>query len=491
MLPHVQLDPDSGVPLYRQLCTYIKEYIASGKLSRGERLPATRTLAGLLGLNRTTVSAAYALLEAEGLLQGHVGRGSFVLGELGQPRPPGLNWEQILPPPEPGAPHSSLPPDAISFATSRPAGELFPLDAFRLCCDEVLAGPDAATVLQLGSPAGYAPLRHHLLDHARREGVARSSDDLIITSGCQQALDLLQRILVRPGDAVLLEDPVYPGLKNLFANGGAQLVGIPAGIDGIDIEALERAALRTRPRLIVTTPNFQNPTGGTLPVEGRRAVLRIARNAGAILVENDIYGELRYTGEPLPPVKQMDDAGDTVLLRSFSKLTFPGLRVGWIIAPKALVTRVASAKQLADLHTDQLSQAALLRFAESGRLAAHRQRVLAAGAARLRAVLEACAASLPAGSSFTRPQGGMSLWARLPEPLDSAELLPRAHQENVSYLPGRYFEVSRRDPGALRLSFAGLEPEKIRAGLAVLGRVFSSELARTRFERFEPAPAVV
>ncbi|HEY1205326.1 MAG: PLP-dependent aminotransferase family protein [Bryobacteraceae bacterium] len=487
MLPAIHLDPSSNAPLYRQLSDAIKELIGVGRLERGGRLPATRELAGILGLNRTTVSAAYALLESEGLVRGHVGRGSFVLGET---RPPGagLNWEQLLPALAPSAPAA---PDGISFSSSCPAEDLFPMEAFRRSCEEVLAGTDASAVLQLGSPSGYAPLRHHLLGEARREGVARPGDDLIVTNGCQQALDLIARVLVRPGDAVIVEDPVYPGLKNVLLKAGAQLVGVPAGVDGIDIDALERAAVRSRPRLIVTTPDFQNPTGGTLPAEARRAVLRIARLAGCVLVENDIYGELRYEGEAAPAIKQIDETGDTVLLRSFSKLTFPGLRVGWTIAPKALVARMADAKHLADLHSDQLSQAVLLRFAVSGRLKEHRARILAAGAERLAAVLEACQRWLPAGSHFTRPQGGMNLWVRLPEPLDAGDLLARAQREGVSYLPGRYFEVSRREPGGLRLSFAALPPEKIRAGLAILGKVFSSELARARLERHEPAPAVV
>jgi 2-aminoadipate transaminase len=489
MFPAIHLDSASEAPLYRQLSDAIKELIGNGRLDKGERLPATRELAGVLGLNRTTISAAYALLESEGLVQGHVGRGSFVLGE---PRPPrsGLDWEKLLPAPGP-VPPALAAPDAISFASSCPAEDLFPVEAFRKTCEEVLAGPDASAVLQLGSPSGYAPLRHYLMDESRREGVARTGDDLIVTNGCQQALDLIARVLVRPGDAVVVEDPVYPGLKNVLLQAGAQLVGVAAGVDGIDIDALERAVVRTRPRLIVITPDFQNPTGGTLPAAARRAALRIARAAGCVLVENDIYGELRYEGEGAPAIKQIDEAGDTVLLRSFSKLTFPGLRVGWVVAPEPLVARLAEAKHVADLHTDQLSQAVLLRFALSGRLKEHRARVLAAGAERLRAAVEGCERSLPAGTHFTRPQGGMNLWVRLPEPLDAGDLLPRAQREGVSYLPGRYFEVSRREPGGLRLSFAALSPEKIRAGLAILGRVFSSELARARLDRHEPAPAVV
>lgn len=491
MLPDIQLDASSETPLYRQLYDRLSGLIASGKLARGGRLPATRELAGLLGLNRTTVSAAYALLESQGLIQGHVGRGSFVLGEPDLSRP-GLSWEQILPPTEAGAPPPPpAAPEAISFTSSRPAEELFPVEAFRLTCDEVLASPQASAILQLGSPAGYPPLRHYLLDEARRDGIARAGDDIIITNGCQQALDLIQRVLVRPGDQVLLEDPVYPGLKNLFPKAGAQLAGVPIGADGLDLEALDRIATRTKPRLLVITPNFQNPTGNTLGLDARRAILRTMRAAGCVLVENDIYGELRYEGEPLRSMKQMDSTGDTILLHSFSKLTFPGLRVGWVIGPRPLISRLTQAKELADLHTDQLSQAALLRFVESGRLEAHRERVLRAGAERLKAILEACEAHLPAGSFFTRPQGGMNLWVRLPAPLDAGELLARAHSRGVSYLPGRYFEVSRREPGGLRLCFAGLDPQKIRTGVEILGQIFSSELARARLERAEPAPALV
>jgi len=240
------------------------------------------------------------------------------------------------------------------------------------------------------------------------------------------------------------------------------------------------------------TSNFQNPTGATLPVGARAALLQAAQTAGVPLVENDTYGDLRYRGEELPPIKESSDGGHVILLRSFSKITFPGLRVGWVLGPRALIARLAQAKQLADLHTDQLAQAVLLRFAESGRLAAHRTRMLQAGGERLAAVLAACDRYLPAGSRATRPQGGMNLWVRLPEPLDAGELLARAHRENVSYLPGKYFAVARFEPGALRLSFAGLAPEEIRKGLAILGGIFSSELERARAHRtLEPATAMV
>ena len=492
MFPKPELDVGSGVPLYRQLHGQIKEFIRSGRLRQGERMPATRELAGVLGLNRATVSAAYGLLEREGLIKGHVGRGSFVFGE-GAAEASGLNWDELLPVWQTlPAPPAFSSEEVISFATSRPSETLFPLEAFRLSCREVLRGPQIAAILQLGSPHGYVPLRQYLLEEARRTGVARPSDEIVITSGCQQALDLIQRVLIRPGDLVLVEDPVYPGLKNLFLRAGAQLAGVPVGPDGMDLAELERLLSAKKARLLVATSNFQNPTGATLPAWSRREILRMARAAGVVVVENDIYGELRYHGEPVPLMKQLDEAGDTILLGSFSKITFPGLRVGWVIGPRAFLARLAEAKEGSDLHTDQLAQAVLLRFAQSGRMEAHRSCMLAAGAERLQAVLAAAEKCLPSGTVFTRPQGGMNLWVRLPEPLDAGDLLGRAQREGVAYLPGRYFEVSRRQAGSLRLSFAGLAPEKIRAGLAILGEVFSRELERLRaFERYEPAPAMV
>jgi 2-aminoadipate transaminase len=493
MLPQFQVDPASDLPIYRQLSDHIKESVRSGAIGAGERLPATRELAGLLGLNRTTVSAAYELLETEGLIRGHVGRGSFVAAN-----PPGarsrVDWarlaedfDEIAGPAPPRAGEES-----ISFATSRPAEELFPLDEFRASCQEALSSPHAAAILQLGSPGGYPPLRHYLAEEARREGALSDDDDVMVTSGCQQGLDLVARVLVRAGGAVAVEDPVYPGLKSTFLARRARLVGIPVGSRGMDIDALERALARENVRLVVVTPNFQNPTGETMPAEARTALLRAARKAGAAVIENDIYGDLRYEGERFASLKQMDEGSGVALLRSYSKIAFPGLRVGWIVAPRALVARMMEAKQWTDLHTDQLSQAALLRFAESGRLEAHRRRIVAAGRERLSATIGACERYLPAGTRFTRPQGGMCVWVRLPEPLDATELALRAQREGVSYLAGRYFEVTRRDPGALRLSFAGLAPAEIAEGIAILGKVFKKELERVRgHERPEPATAMV
>ncbi len=476
MVPRLDVDPHSATPLYRQLHERIRSAIMGGSMVHGERIPPTRELAQSIGLNRATITAAFDLLESEGLIRREVGRGSFVIGTP-------IRESALLEPP--AAP-------IISFSASRPSEIMFPLDEFRATCREVIDSDDAAQILQLGPASGYGRLRRHLLNEARARGTAGGDDDILITSGCQQAFDLIQRVLASRGETVLIEDPVYPGLRNAFLRGGARVIGMPVGREGVDVEALGSLLDKEKPRLMVLTPNFQNPTGSTLPVESRRTILMLAKRAGVIVAENDLYGELRYHGTEVPAMKRLDESGDTILLGSFSKIAFPGLRVGWAIGPRHVIARLTEAKEASDLHSDQLSQAVVLRFAESGRLAAHRQKMLTAGSLRLEATLSACEKELPAGSMFTKPEGGMNVWVELPRPLDASELATRAERENVSFLPGRYFSVTRPQVHGLRLSFAGLAPENIRHGLSVLGLIFRTEQQRAqRKQRGEPAPALV
>jgi DNA-binding transcriptional MocR family regulator len=441
MPPAIQLLPDSPEPLYRQLYLALKTQILDGKLADGDRIPATRELCADLGINRTTVSAAYELLEQEGLIRAHVGRGSFVT------RPP----------------HSEE--GEISFASSKPAAELFPVsDLYQLISSQSFR-KNFESLLQLGSPYGFPPLREYLQNEANpphpRPG------EVLVTSGCQQALDLLQRAFVQPGDLVFTEDPVYPGLREVFHRGGARLIGLPVGENGLDLSTLAAELRRERPKLLIVTPDFQNPTGATLPLDARAELLRMAQTAGVTLVENAIYRDLRYHGERLPSLRELDESGTVLQLRSFSKVAFPGLRVGWVHGDPDAVRRLAEAKQWCDLHTDQLSQALLLEFAQSGMLEAHLRRVAAAGRERLAAALEA-AARFPAGTAFTRPEGGMSLWVTLAARVESERLLAAARGEGVSFLPGPAFSVSRRHDFSFRLSFAGQSPARIRRGVATL-----------------------
>lgn len=480
-----RLDAQSTEPLYRQLGEWLRGHIAAGKLRQGEKLPATRDLAERLSLNRATVSSAYALLEAEGLLSGHVGKGSFVAGT---PNGAGSGWENVAaPPPEP-----VLTSAAIRFDSSRPGEDLFPLEEFRATAQEVLGGNGATRVLQLGSPQGLPELREYLLAEAIAQGAAGPNDDVLVTSGCQQAFDLIERLIsTDSGDPrVAIEDPVFPGVRNVFGKGRTRLLGVPAGEEGLDLEALETILERHRPRLLAVTPSFQNPTGGTLSDDARRSVAAMAQRSGTLIVENGIYADLRYCGTPVAPLRT--HARDSVLqLGSFSKLAFPGLRVGWVLGPRPVIARLTQIRHWCDIHSDQLSQAILLRFAQSGRLERHRKRILQHGAKRLRAALDACAAHLPRGTRFTRPEGGMSLWVELPGFVDTALALEDAQRRGVSYQPGRTFAVDRPAMHALRLCFAGLQPARIDEGVRILGQVFREHAQSRLAPVAEPETALV
>ncbi len=496
LLAHLSLDHDSDLPLYRQLAESIKAAVNSGTLEHGDRLPATRELAGQLGLNRTTVSAAYSILEQAGLLEGQVGRGSFVAvsrsprNARGTPPAAPFDWQTVLARDEP----SAAPPVnvSINFASSRPAEDRFPIAEFRALSKQVIDSPQATEILQLGSPYGYGPLRKYLLAQSIADGVARSGDDLIVTNGCQQALDLLGRVLITDNVPVVLEEPVYHGLLRVFGRAGATLIPLPFDESGFKPAALEALVSQHRPRLLVVTPEFQNPTGVTLNMQQRQAIIGISQRFGVVVVESEIYRDLRYRGQSLPSLKQLDETGNVISIGSYSKVAFPGLRVGWVIAPQPVVARLAQAKETSDLHSDQLSQAVLLRFAESGELARHVKRTREAGAGRLQAALESCEAHLPPGSRFTRPEGGMNLWVELPPPLLAEDLLKSAEERGVSFLPGNCFSMRLTQRRGLRISFGGLPPQSIARGIAILGAIAKEQLASQHARTApEPMPALV
>jgi 2-aminoadipate transaminase len=470
-----QLDPQCPTPLYRQLSDQIAARIRRGVLPDGTRLPPTRELAALVGLNRTTVAAAYEALESSGLLKAHVGRGSYV--SLAAPRAP-FDWESHLrgPAPERALTSQAAPAQEgwMDFSSFQPAHHPAALKTLRQAAARELAAHGDA-ILRLGSPAGYPPLREQLTRYMASIGALSEGDELLVTSGCQQGLDLVAKTLVAPGDTVLIEDPVYPGARDLFLAAGAEVAGVPVESGGLSLAALEREFSRRQPRLLLVTPNFQNPTGATLPLAARRDLLRLASRFQAPVVENDVYAGLRYRGEELASLKSLDPEGRVIYLRSFSKTAFPGLRVGWCVAPRPIARRLLAAKQLTDLHTDQLSQAVLCRLWSDGSLQRRQEQLRRQGAARLAAVLEACRTRMPPSVTFAAPEGGLHLWLQLPDPLEAGELLGPARSQKILFVPGRVFAVSRPAAGALRFTFAGVEPEKIRHGVAVLARLIGAQ----------------
>ncbi|GGN85233.1 aminotransferase [Streptomyces albiflavescens] len=361
-------------------------------------------------------------------------------------------------------------PEVINFAGGLPAPELFDAEGIAAAYRDVLAEvPERA--LQYATTEGEPGLRAALAERTSRRGLATGADEILVTTGSQQALSLLATALLEPGDAVLVEDPCYLAALQAFRLAGARVIAVPGDADGIDPRALEELVTRERPKLLYTVPTFQNPTGRTMAAERRAAVAAVAARCGVWIVEDDPYGELRFEGERVPWIASYDGAGDrTVLLGSFSKVMAPGMRLGWLRAPAALRRACAVAKQAADLHTPTVNQLAAARYLTDRDLDAHVARVAGVYRERRDAMLAGIADALPAGSTWTRPEGGMFLWARLPESYDTTALLPRVVKQDVAYVPGAPFYAGEPDPATLRLCFVTQTPDEIAEGLRRLAK---------------------
>ncbi|WP_406332019.1 PLP-dependent aminotransferase family protein [Streptomyces sp. NBC_00203] len=361
-------------------------------------------------------------------------------------------------------------PEVINFAGGLPAPELFDVEGIGAAFRDVLA-EEPQRALQYSTTEGEPRLRAALAERTSVRGLVTAADDLLVTTGSQQALSLLATALLEPGDTVLVESPCYLAALQAFAFAGARVVAVPGDDDGIDPDALDALVIRERPKLLYTVPTFQNPTGRTLTGERRAAVARVAARRGLWIVEDDPYGELRFEGERVPWIASHDGAGDrTVLLGSFSKVMAPGLRLGWLRAPAALRRACAVAKQAADLHTPTVNQLAAARYLADRDLDAHVARVAGVYRERRDAMLAGIGDALPAGSTWTRPEGGMFLWARLPDSYDTTALLPRVVEQDVAYVPGAPFYAGEPDPATLRLCFVTQTPEEIGEGLRRLRR---------------------
>ena len=358
-------------------------------------------------------------------------------------------------------------PGMISFAGGYPSKDLFDRAGIGQAMEDAYAS-DPIACLQYGDTAGSPALRRAILRLMSERGVTREVDDVIVTTGSQQGLDLLIKILVAPGDAVLIEEPAYPAAIQALRLAGAKLLPVRTDAQGIDVDALteqlEALDPATRPKLLYTVPTFANPTGATLPAARREALARLAMRFRFVLVEDDPYGELRFSGEPVKPITALADAIPgardwVVYFGSLSKIVAPGLRIGWSIAPPAITRRMLVAKQTSDLCTSPLAQETARHYLERGRLAEHVQTIALAYRKRCEALSSALRQFVPDEIEYVMPEGGMFVWARLKGGRHSADLLKRAIEQNVIYVPGPAFYARDPDESSMRLSFAAAPGE--------------------------------
>jgi 2-aminoadipate transaminase len=383
-------------------------------------------------------------------------------------------------------------PEVISFAGGLPASDVFPTQRFREACAKVLDG-QAHFALQYGATEGYEPLREMIARHIERYGIRARSENVLITSGSQQALDLIGKLLINAGDRVLVEAPTYLGALQAFNVYGADYVSVPCDEDGLRTDQLE-APLRSGPKFMYVLPNFQNPGGTTLSEGRRHELVLLADRFGIPIIEDDPYGQLRYEGEHLTPLVVLDrenlrcddgySIGNVIYLSTFSKTLAPGLRLGWIVAPPDVIVKLVQLKQGADLHTSTFAQIVAYEVARDGFLDEHVKTIRCVYRERRDVMLEALAEHFPPEVTWTRPKGGLFLWVELAPGMDAQRLFETALKENVAFVPGDSFYAPNGHPEAgrrhLRLNFSAAQPEQIGEGIRRLSIAVKRQLDELR-----------
>jgi 2-aminoadipate transaminase len=369
----------------------------------------------------------------------------------------------------------------ISFAGGLPAPEVFPIEEFRKACDDALR-EKGAECLQYGATDGYLPLRDMIAQHSCRYGMNVTVDNILPTSGSQQALDLIGRIFINRGDKILVESPTYLGAIQAWNAYGAEFFPVPLDQDGMNTNKLEER-LRAGIKFIYVLPNFQNPTGVTLSYERRLHLIQLADKYGIPIIEDDPYGQLRYEGEHLPAVAVLDSqirtqetcySGNVIYLSTFSKILAPGIRLAWVVAPPEIIRKLALAKQGADLHTSTFNQITAYEIAKDGFLDKHVHLIRKVYRERRDVMLDALEEHMPQGISWTHPKGGLFLWVTLPDDINSKDFFKKALERNVAFVPGDSFFAEGGGFNTMRLNFSNAKPEMINEGIGRLAEVIKN-----------------
>ena len=363
--------------------------------------------------------------------------------------------------------------EIISFAGGLPAPEFFPAEQMAEAFRHVIA-TDGARALQYSTTEGHAPLRELIAQRMQAKGIRAEADNILVTSGSQQGLDLLAKVLVNAGDKILVERPTYLAALQAFSLYEVNFVTVASDDEGMDVEDAERQ-LRANPdiKFVYLVANFQNPSGTTLGLKRRQRLMELASQYGVRILEDDPYGELRYRGETLPPIKSLDEEGLVIHLSTFSKTITPGLRVAWLVAEPKIYAKLVVAKQATDLHTNTVSQFAVHHYLTENDAEPHLNKLRSVYGERCRVMLETLERYFPTGVRWTKPEGGMFLWVELPPHLNTSQLLPAAIQAKVAFVPGAPFFANEQPQNFLRLNFSNQTPERIELGIKTLAGVIA------------------
>src|ERR1700749_3055028 len=371
-------------------------------------------------------------------------------------------------------------PEVISLAGGLPDTSTFPPQSFAAQMTRI-AQESAAKALQYGPTEGFEETVDCILQVMGAEGMLPDPEDVIVTTGGQQAIDLVCKTLVDPGDVVICEAPTYPGAVPVFCSYQADVIQVECDEDGMQVEVLEKVLgeLRgegRRPKFVYSVPSFQNPAGVTLSLERRRRLVDLAREEELLLVEDNPYGLLRYSGEPMAPLYQLDGGAFVIYLGTFSKILSPGIRLGWMVAPPPVMEKVVLGKQAADLCSSTLTQFFVREYFAEGRWRPYIEDLVEIYRRRRDTMLEALREHFPAEATWTEPQGGLFIWATLPEYIDTGDLLAKALRSDVAFVPGQAAYVDERGKNSMRLNFSGVNDAEIREGIKRIGRVIKEQV---------------
>jgi len=366
-------------------------------------------------------------------------------------------------------------PGMISFAGGNPAMSSLPDETVSLLAQEALK-ENGKAILQYGATEGYAPLLESLPAYLTEQlGVKVEKSNVLPTTGSTQAMDLMCKALIDPGDVILVEDPTFLGNMQCMRLYQAKLVPVPSDENGILLDKLEEAVLKYHPKMLYIIPTFQNPTGRTLALERRKPIAEMAAKYGFIVAEDDPYRDLRYSGSPLPAIKSFDTTGHVVFMGSFSKIISPGLRVGCLVADPLILRKCTIGKQSSDVHTANLNQAVVDKYLRKGLLPGHIKEICKSYDEQMNAMLDELK-SFPEGTTSTHPEGGLFIWVTLPEGMDALKLLNKCVEKRVAYVPGTHFFADGGHENTLRLNFSMCDADTIRRGMKVLKSVIEENM---------------
>jgi GntR family transcriptional regulator/MocR family aminotransferase len=482
------IDRDGPHSVTRQLADRFVAAIAAGELEPGEKLPPTRALAEEAGVNHLTAARVYRRLADEGYVTATVGRGTFVRAltpSAGEEH--GDEWQSLaLPERAQSYSEESLAdvfayaadPNVISLGTGWPAPSLYPTEQLADITREILDEEGTAAFTYL-TAAGLDELRDQLAARGRKLGYASEAEEILVTSGAQQAIDITVRALVAPGDTVAVESPTYSGLLSVLRANGARVIGVPVDEDGLDVDALEDVVGRHELKLVALQTGCQNPTGADLSAERRERLAALARERNLIVMEDGVYGDLRFDGGETPALRELAPA-HVIYVDSLSKTVGGGLRVGWLAARGPVTERLAMLKLESDFHSATLPQLIAARYLASGGYEQHLRKTAPIYRERRDAMLAALEHHLPGELRTTVPHGGHHVWATLERPVDERQLYAEAIRHGVGYVPGGAVTVDRRGQTSMRLSYSLLDPPEVEEGIKRLARALREVRRRAR-----------